>query len=275
MEEISALWEAIEPFISWIGDVAITIIEGLGDIFEKVAGVIEEHGPEISEIIAENAEAFQEMWEIVEPILNALQELVGSVFEFIGDIVSSTIGSAMEILGGLIEFLDGVFTGDWEKAWNGILDIFKGIWNGVVGSLEAAINFIIRGINWLIDQLNKVKFDVPDWVPAIGGKTFGFNVSHVQEVKLPKLANGAVIPPNQQFAAVLGDQRSGKNLEAPANLIRQMVAEGIQMAGGVGRRSGNMTIIMESDGREFGRASYKYGTAEQQRVGVRLAEVRA
>ena len=90
---------------------------------------------------------------------------------------------------------------------------------------------------------------------------------------LPHLANGAVIPPNQQFAAILGDQRSGKNLEAPAGLIRQMVAEGSQAAGGVGR-GGDMTIIMEIDGREFGRASYRYGTAEQQRVGVRLVEVR-
>ena len=135
------------------------------------------------------------------------------------------------------------------------------------------INGAIKGINWLISQLNKIKFDVPDWVPAIGGKKFGFNMSSVSEVKLPRLANGAVIPPNQQFAAILGDQRSGKNLEAPAGLIRQMVAEGIQAAGGVGR-GGDMTIIMEIDGREFGRASYRYGTAEQQRVGVRLAEVR-
>ena len=93
---------------------------------------------------------------------------------------------------------------------------------------------------------------------------------------LPRLANGAVIPPNQQFAAILGDQRSGMNLEAPAGLIRQMVAEGMQAvlaSGGFGR-GGDMTVIMEIDGREFGRASYKYGTAERQRVGVRLTEVR-
>ena len=66
------------------------------------------------------------------------------------------------------------------------------------------------------------------------------------------------------------------NVEAPADLIRQMVAEGMQAvlaSGGFGR-GGNMTVVMEIDGREFGRASYKYGTAERQRVGVRLTEVR-
>ena len=139
------------------------------------------------------------------------------------------------------------------------------------------VNGIIGGINWLISQLNKIKFDVPDWVPVIGGESFGFNINPLNKVELPHLANGAVIPPNQQFAAVLGDQRSGKNLEAPAGLIRQMVAEGMQAAmaqGGFGR-GGDMTVIMEIDGREFGRASYRYGTAEQQRVGVRLAEVRS
>lgn len=94
---------------------------------------------------------------------------------------------------------------------------------------------------------------------------------------LPHLANGAVIPPNQQFAAILGDQRKGYNVEAPGDLIRQLVSEGvteaIRTSGGLGN-SGNMTVIMEIDGREFGRASYKYGTAERQRVGVRLTEAR-
>jgi len=162
-------------------------------------------------------------------------------------------------------------------AFQAVGNFVKDVFNGIIGFIEGIINGAIGGINWLIDQLNKISFDVPDWVPAIGGKSFGFNVSHVSEVKLPRLANGAVIPPNRQFAAILGDQPSGKNLEAPAGLIRQMVAEGMQAAmaqgGGFGR-GGNMTVVLEVDKREWGRATVKFGGAEYQRIGTKLVEAR-
>ena len=63
---------------------------------------------------------------------------------------------------------------------------------------------------------------MPDWVPGIGGKKFGFSID---PISIPRLARGAVIPPNREFLAVLGDQKSGTNIEAPADLIRQIVAE--------------------------------------------------
>lgn len=74
---------------------------------------------------------------------------------------------------------------------------------------------------------------------------------------LPHLANGAVIPPNQQFAAILGDQRSGMNLEAPADLIRQLVAEGIQSAGGTGGEI-VVNITTELDGRVVARNQVRH-----------------
>ena len=82
-------------------------------------------------------------------------------------------------------------------------------------------------INWIVGQLNKISFDIPDWVPIIGGKTFGFNIPEAtfKRISIPRLAQGAVIPPNREFLAVLGDQKSGRNLEAPENLIRQIVRE--------------------------------------------------
>ena len=59
--------------------------------------------------------------------------------------------------------------------------------------IEWMVNKIINGVNWLIKQLNKVSFDVPDWVPLIGGKKFGFNISQISEVKLPRLAKGTIV----------------------------------------------------------------------------------
>ncbi len=154
------------------------------------------------------------------------------IIELAKTYVSDVIDGVKQIFGGFIDFLTGVFTLDWKKAWEGIKEIFRGIWNTIVGGLEAAVNLIIKGINWLIDQLNKIHFEIPDWVPGIGGKSFGINISHVNELKIPRLAQGAVIPPNRKFMAVLGDQKQGTNIEAPADLIRQIIREEINNFGG-------------------------------------------
>ena len=73
--------------------------------------------------------------------------------------------------------------------------------------VELAINGIIDGVNLLISALNTIHFDIPDWVPLIGGKSFGISIPPVSYVTLPRLAEGAVIPPNREFMAVLGDQK--------------------------------------------------------------------
>ncbi|WP_161846030.1 hypothetical protein [Pseudoflavonifractor sp. 524-17] len=171
---------------------------------------------------------FSGMWNGIKDGASALWSNIVSVWQSAGEWfrahVAEPIGNAFEAAGNFI----------------------KGIFNGVIGGVEWLINSAIRGVNWLISQLNKISFNVPDWVPGIGGKDFGFNIRPVSEVSLPRLANGAVIPPNQQFAAILGDQRSGKNIEAPIALIRQAVTEGIQAAGGSGSNQPiQVNVILE------------------------------
>lgn len=134
-----------------------------------------------------------------------------------------------------------VFTG---KFW---LDLAKKCGNGLIGGFEGAINGIISMfesmINWVVNGLNKISFDVPDWVPGIGGSTFGFSIPEVKfnRVSIPRLAQGAVIPPNREFMAVLGDQRHGTNIEAPLETIKQALAEVLAMQGG-GETNVNVTF---------------------------------
>lgn len=122
---------------------------------------------------------------------------------------------------GLWDGIKGAFT----KAFDFIKKAFKGYVNGWITMVESFINFFIKGINVLVRGINKLSFNVPDWVPGIGGNKLGFNIPQVPQVQIPRLAQGAVIPPNQQFAAILGDQTHGRNLEAPEGLIRQIVRE--------------------------------------------------
>lgn len=151
------------------------------------------------------------------------------IIELAKTYVSDVIDGVKQIFGGFIDFLTGVFTPDWEKAWEGIKEIFRGIWNTIVGVLEAAVNLIIKGINWLISKLNSLQIKIPDW---LGGGSFGFNIRPIAELQIPRLAKGAIIPPNREFMAVLGDQKQGTNIEAPADLIRQIVREEINNFGG-------------------------------------------
>ena len=95
----------------------------------------------------------------------------------------------------------------------------------MIAGIERFINSGIDGFNKLIGALNGLKFDIPDWVPELGGKQFGFTLSTFSHVSLPRLAQGAVIPPNREFMAVLGDQSHGTNIEAPLDTIKQAVAE--------------------------------------------------
>lgn len=155
-------------------------------------------------------------------------ELIELAKTYVNDVVEGM----KQIFSGLIEFLTGVFTLDWKKAWEGIKEIFRGIWNTIVGVFEAAVNLIIKGINWLISKLNSL---LENSLLAKGLDLIGIEfrgIPQIPEVHIPRLAQGAVIPPNRKFMAVLGDQKQGTNIEAPADLIRQIVREEINSFGG-------------------------------------------
>lgn len=214
--------------------------------------------------------SIKDAWNMFITWLESKNPYLANVFRIAGKLVSDLYNSIKEILKGLIDFITGGFTGDWTKAWEGVKEIFKGIWNGVVAIVELAINGIIDGVNLLISALNTIHFDIPDWVPLIGGKSFGISIPPVSYVTLPRLAEGAVIPPNREFMAVLGDQKSGTNIETPLETMVQAFKQAMNESGG---RS--QTIILQLNGREFARAVYKANNEETQRVGVRLAGVKA
>lgn len=130
--------------------------------------------------------------------------------------IKGVIDGAIKVFTGLINFITGVFTDNWKKAWEGLSDVVKGIFDALVSIIRAHLNMLIKGLNSLIKGINKVNIDVPDWVPGIGGKQFGFNIPEI-----PKLADGAVIGPNNPFLAILGDQTSGVNIETPLDTMLQ------------------------------------------------------
>ena len=163
---------------------------------------------------------------------DVLEPVFSSVFKSIGKIVDDL----SKTFGGLIDFITGVFTGDWKKAWNGIKDIFKGIFKGIwnalkdfvktpinaiIGFINGLVKGVVNGINGMINALNGLSFSVPDWVPVIGGGTFGFNLSTITAPQIPYLAKGAVFKGGNPFLAVVNDQKRGQtNVETPLKVIQ-------------------------------------------------------
>lgn len=261
VESVSeAISAAFGAFGSFIGQIFNDAFESVSDYFDYWIELTEEMGGNWVEgilvgILAAVFDIAVWIWEnVFQPFIDGFCEAFGihspsTVMEEQGgyiiaglfngitrnmqpilDIFTSLNETIKTILDGIVQFISGVFTADWQSAWNGVQDIFKVIWNGVIGVLEGAVNLIIDGINFMISQLNRLSIQVPDF---LGGGTFGFNVPTFANVSIPRLAQGAVIPPNSEFMAVLGDQRHGTNLEAPEDLIRQIVRE----------ESGNSEVI--------------------------------
>lgn len=156
------------------------------------------------------------------------------------------------------------------KKWTDLVGkIGTGLKNGFKDAINGVISIVEKGINWIVNKINTLSWEVPDWVPGIGGSKWGFNFKNI---KIPRLAQGAVIPPNREFLAVLGDQKRGVNIETPLETMIQ--AFEMAMNNRVSSNEGNTTVILEIDGREFGRAVVKHGNNETRRVGARLVTVR-
>ena len=189
----------------------------------------------------------------------------GKIIKTVGNVISNIIDAVKNIISalkGVVLFIAGVFTGDWKKAWQGVKKIFKGVWDALVDIAKTPINLIIGlingltgavedAINWIIDGINELSFTTPDWLPGdLGGQTFGFDLSQIDIPEIPKLAQGAVIPPNSEFLAVLGDQKRGTNIEAPLDTITQAVLQALVSYGGAGgNQKISVTIPLTLNGR--------------------------
>lgn len=160
---------------------------------------------------------------------NATNGRFKTVIATIRQFINGLVDSEKQIFGGLIDFISGTFTGNWEKAWNGIKNIFAGIWNAIISILEGAINLIMDGVRAVVNR----SIELLNYIPGVNIAAKGIDWGRVSlgAIKAPRLAQGAVIPPNREFLAVLGDQKNGTNVEAPLETIKQALAEVLSQNG--------------------------------------------
>lgn len=166
---------------------------------------------------------------------------VNGVIRGVGSLVGSILDAARYIFqafGGVIDFLTGVFTGNWSRALNGLKSIFTGVFGALysiaktpLNALIGLLNGTIGGINLLLSGLNKIRFSIPDWVPSIGGKSFGINIPRIPSVSY--LAKGGIV--DQPTLSMIGEagREAVVPLENNTSGLQELANKLIAM-GGVG-----------------------------------------
>lgn len=137
---------------------------------------------------------FTFLWQnVLLPLIEFMAGQFSTQFNNLTAMIGGIIEGLKTTFAGLIDFIVGVFTGDWKTAWNGVKDIFKGVFDALWSIVKYPLNLIIGGINLLIGGLNKISFHVPDWVPLLGGRSWGINIPKIQKLALGGIVDGPTL----------------------------------------------------------------------------------
>ncbi|MFW5436359.1 phage tail protein [Paenibacillus apiarius] len=267
----SSLWDSfLKPFVT-------NMLNMLTQLWDKhLKGLIKE----VTTFVGKLATAALDILnKFILPIVNWLVQKLGptfsNIFSFVVDVIGTAVGAISDVLkglikalGGVVDFIAGVFTLDWKRAWNGIKDFTGGIFDAIVGVFKGAVNLIIDAFNFMIRQVSKVSFDVPDWVPGIGGETVGFKIPEI-----PKLAKGGLA--YGPTLAMVGDNRGASvdpEVVSPLSKLQEMlgannqpVVDALMALADILRRIETKESGITIGETEFGRiAARAIGSAERQ-----------
>ena len=252
----------LAPVVQWLGDAAIDL---LGAAVEMANGILDMLGGLIDFLVGVFTGDWKKAFSGAGQIAQGFADKCGAVIEWIGDyiltpfmslvkklfsvdwvkyfgvagiapqvlcdLIKSIFGTMKNVFIGIMNFIKYAFTGDWRNAWQSVKNIFSSIMSGIGDVVRAPINGIISMVNQAIGAINNLIRGV-NRIPHVNIPTIG---------RIPHLASGAVIPPNKEFLAMLGDQKSGNNIEAPEGLIRKIVREES------GKGNGSYTFVAQLD----------------------------
>lgn len=223
------LWNTNEGFRNWVMEFYNGCIK---PVFEQISKTISKLWNEHLKPLWEKLKpGITSIWETVKTVWDAIANLIGGIIQFLSPIISAIlelvsgaidtwgdmVGSFVDVLGGIIDFIAGVFTGDWERAWNGLKEIFTGIWDGMKAVARGAVNVLIDIVNGIIKGLNKIH--LPNWeiLGSLAGK--GINIPLI-----PRLEKGGVL--TSPTIAMMGEYAGAyqnPEIVTPQNILRETI----------------------------------------------------
>jgi phage-related protein len=259
---LKSLWEGIK-------DVAVSVFNKIKDGITNAFNTVK---TTITNIWNSIKNTLSGVW-------NGLKTTATTIFNGVKNAITGAFNTVKTTVLNIWNTITSKVTGAFNTIYNKAKDIFgkvksfiSGVCDSVKGFFRNMINGVIRALNGMIGGLNKLKFDVPDWVPGLGGKKFGFNLQ-----KIPYLARGAII--EQPTLAMIGE-RHKKEAVVPlentafvdklAAAVANAVLAAMQFMGGQGQDSSEgRELILEIDGVKLARILLPKTDAELRRRGAR------
>lgn len=207
-------------------------------------------------------------WDIIKNKFSEFSQWLQNVFKTdwsksfgtLGSVLNTFLGTVQRIWGnikrvfnGIVEFITGVFSGNWKQAWDGIKEIFGGVFDSLIALAKAPLNAVIDLINGLMDKLNSglaaienaFSFSYDFKNPITGTRHYGhYGMSLPRVPTIPHLAQGAYVKPNTPQLAMIGDNLHQGEVVAPENKLREMAIEAVRAAGGSGITREDLETIM-------------------------------
>ena len=256
-------WDTVRPVLESFGRGFMGLARYVGDVGAKIWTHLQPFVTKLAETFGKGIDrlmaSFQRLGKVLSPVLDFIMYTVGAIAAvLIGGplavaighlvlgftiavaaiegiltglvvIITGIIDGISQILSGIIDFITGVFTGNWALAWSGVVEIFSGIVTGITAIFDGVIEGVKASINSLISSINGISFDIPDWVPGVGGKSFG-------PLNIPMLYSGT---DNWSGGPAMVHDRGAEIINLPSGSQVIPHAQSLRSAYDQGKRSGN------------------------------------
>lgn len=281
---VNTIMPVLGPIIAGIGEIILDLLAVAGDVFKGISDIL---GGFLDFCTGVFTDDFDMCWKGIGEILDGFKVIAGSVFDFLKKYIftpfidfiknvfktdwSESFGTLGEILNnfldrveeiwnkikdvfnGIINFVQDVFAGDWESAWEGIKNVFGGIFESLISLAKTPLNTVIDIVNSLMSKLNSglsaienaFSFNYDFTNPFTGTRHYGhYGLSLPRVPEIPYLAEGGFVKRNSPQLAMIGDNRRYGEIVAPENKLREMAMEAARAVGGNGITRDELEIII-------------------------------
>lgn len=199
---LAALTPIIEDLATFLNDLLTPLIPIISELCDTIVGILQPVFEQLSPVITQVFDALRPVLDLLGEMLETLIPALVPVIEWLAQIFSEVLGGAIKgvkkileplsgIFNGIVDFIKGVFSGNWEQAWNGVVNIFKNVFN----LLPAFVENVINGIIWIINKL----LEGVNWATSM----IGWEIDPIPEVTLPRFRAGIDYVPHDKFVAYL------------------------------------------------------------------------
>jgi len=295
---LEGLFQGVMKYFGFIADIisgVITVVKGVIDFlvgvftgdWEKAWSGIQDIVTGIMEVIGGFINA---VMTTIETVINTILNTIAGIFEVVFSAIGSLIKTIMTTISNIITaVMGGIKTGisnvlnaiktTWNSIWTSlktsVTNIFTGIWNAIkkvinsiLGGIEKMVNGVINGVNAMIRALNRLHFSIPDWVPGgLGGKSFGFNLSEMGQISIPRLATGGIV--TSSTIANIGE--AGREAVLPLENNTGWMDDLADKLASRMPAGSSAPVYLQIDGKTFARLEIPYFNTESGRVGLDFA----